>query len=538
MAPVLLRIAELRALRAARLAMVEALVVLPPVAALTMLVDSAPITEDAAVVTACWAIFFFLAASREALLFCGGLLLETLLLGLALSLFAGRFLSGGSGGLGPLLLELGIGAGEDLKGGLAVDSLAVLLVQLVAVNEALDLFLTGSAHQALGRENAGAFDDAGDAVLIEEADQRLADTKLHDGVFGLEGGVGTEGPGGGADSFLLVRGIGAQSMLDTVGELGQHVAGDIAGALGDEVDADGLGADELDDLDDLLQQGFGHAVKEQVRLVEEEDHLGLVEIAHFGQALKELGQHPEQEGGVHRGALDELLAGEDVDVAAAVYVGGHPVADVQLRLAEEELTALLLEGEQGALDSADAGGGDVAVLHGELSPVLAHELEHGAQVLQVQEQQAVIVGYFEDNVQNAGLNLGQAQQTRQEHRAHGAHGHAHRVAHFAEDVPEAGGIGVVGKAVDAEALDPRLHVGAVPAGLAHAGQVALDIGQEDRDAHLGEGLGHDLHGDGLAGAGGARDQAVAVCHVRQQEQPLVRLRQPDFILCKHVSFPL
>ena len=66
MAPVLLRMAELRALRAARLAMVEALVVLPPVAALTMLVDSAPITEDAAVVTACWAIFFFLAASRSA----------------------------------------------------------------------------------------------------------------------------------------------------------------------------------------------------------------------------------------------------------------------------------------------------------------------------------------------------------------------------------------------------------------------------------------------------------------------------------------
>ena len=66
MAPELERMTELRAFLAARLAMVWALEVFPPVAALMMLVDSAPITAEAAVVAACWAIFFFLAASRSA----------------------------------------------------------------------------------------------------------------------------------------------------------------------------------------------------------------------------------------------------------------------------------------------------------------------------------------------------------------------------------------------------------------------------------------------------------------------------------------
>ena len=327
-------------------------------------------------------------------------------------------------------------------------------------------------------------------------------------------------------------------MLHTVGELGQHVAGDVARALTDEVDADGLGADELDDLNDLLQQGLGHAVEEQVGLVEEEDHLGLVEVADLGQALEQLGQHPEQEGRVDRGALNELLAGENVDVAAAVRVGVHPVGDVQLRLAEEELAALLLELEQSALDRADTGGGDIAVLHGELGPVLAHKLEHGAQILEVEQQQAVVVGHFKDNVQNAGLNLGQAEQTRQEHRAHGADRDAHGMADLAENIPEAGGVALKVKALNAEALDARLHVGAVLAGSAHAGQIALDVREENRHAHVGEGLRHDLHGDGFAGAGGARDQTVAVCHIGQQEQPLVRLRHPDLVFCKHGSVPL
>ena len=112
------------------------------------------------------------------------------------------------------------------------------------------------------------------------------------------------------------------------------------------------------------------------------------------------------------------------------------------------------------------------------------------------------------------------------------------MTNLAEDVPEARGIGAEGKAVHPEARDSGLHIGAVLAGCAHAGQVTLDIRQEHGYAHVGERLGHDLHGDGLAGAGRAGDQTVAVCHIGKQVQPLVRLCHPDFIIGVHRSVPL
>ena len=61
-----LRITELRALVAARLAMVLALVFLPPSTVLTMLVLTARITVAVAAAAAASAVFFFLAAASWA----------------------------------------------------------------------------------------------------------------------------------------------------------------------------------------------------------------------------------------------------------------------------------------------------------------------------------------------------------------------------------------------------------------------------------------------------------------------------------------
>jgi hypothetical protein len=43
-----------------------------------------------------------------------------------------------------------------------------------------------------------------------------------------------------------------------------------------------------------------------------------------------------------------------------------------------------------------------------------------------------------------------------------------------------------------------------------AGKIALHVGEEDGDPGSGKALGQDLQGHGLAGAGRARDQPVAV----------------------------
>jgi hypothetical protein len=92
---------------------------------------------------------------------------------------------------------------------------------------------------------------------------------------------------------------------------------------------------------------------------------------------------------------------------------------------------------------------------------------------------------------------------------------AHRVAGFAEHVPERDRAGR-GLEREAEHLGALDHLGVVRAGLAQARQVALHVGQEHRHADRGERLRQRLQRDGLAGAGGAGDQAVAVGVLRQQ----------------------
>ena len=151
--------------------------------------------------------------------------------------------------------------------------------------------------------------------------------------------------------------------------------------------------------------------------------------------------------------------------------------------------------------------------------VVAHVLQHRAQVLQVEQQQAVVVGDLEDHVQHAGLRLVQRQHARQQQRAHVGDGGAHRVALVlvvAEHVPQRARAGHGLGRLDAALLQHRRHLGGDAAGLADAGQVALDVGHEHRHAEAAEVLGQRLQRDRLAGAGGAGDQAVAVGQRRQQ----------------------
>ena len=124
--------------------------------------------------------------------------------------------------------------------------------------------------------------------------------------------------------------------------------------------------------------------------VEEEDEFGLGEVAGFGEVLEELGEQPEEEGGVELRGLDELVGGEEVDDAAAgAGVGAEEVGDVEGGLAEEVVGALGAEGGEGALDGTDGGGGDVAVLGLKLGGVRGDVLEDGLEVFEVEEEEAV-----------------------------------------------------------------------------------------------------------------------------------------------------
>jgi hypothetical protein len=108
--------------------------------------------------------------------------------------------------------------------------------------------------------------------------------------------------------------------------------------------------------------------------------------------------------------------------------GLHQVGDVEHRLAEEAARRPAFERQQAALDGADRGGGDVAVLGGELLGVVADVLQHRAQVLQVEQQQAVVVGDLEHQLQHAGLRVVEVEQAGEQQRPHVGDGGAHRVA--------------------------------------------------------------------------------------------------------------
>ena len=96
------------------------------------------------------------------------------------------------------------------------------------------------------------------------------------------------------------------------------------------------------------------------------------------------------------------------------------------------------------------------------------------------------------------------------------HRRAHRMALLAEQVPVDRREGAALVAVDLELLGALDGAGIVAARLADARQVALHVGHEDRHAIGGEALGERLQGHRLAGAGRARDQAMAVAVLQQE----------------------
>lgn len=383
------------------------------------------------------------------------------------------------------------------------------------------------ADLAVRRMDQGALDDGWGSLFVEEANQGFADLELGDRRGGVEGGGGAEGVGGGADGLLVAGGEGAEGVLDPVAELAEDGVGDVDGVLGDEEDADAFGADEADDLLDAgAEDGrLGSRIRgeEEVGLVEEEDELGFGEVAGLGQVLEELGEQPEEEGGIELGGLHETVGGEEVDDAAAVAVGLEEVFDVEGGLAEELVTALAGEGDKAALDGSNGGSGDVAVLLLEGGGVLADVPQHGLEVFEVEQEEAVVVGDLEDEGEDAGLDVVEVEDAGEDERAHFGDGGADGVALLAEDVPEGDRGGLELKAGELEALEAGVEFWVGRAGLGDAGEVALDVGGEDGDTDRGEGLGHDLEGDGFAGAGSSGDEPVAVGHLGQEGEEFGRL---------------
>ncbi len=309
-------------------------------------------------------------------------------------------------------------------------------------------------------------------------------------------------------------------MLHPVAELAEHGIGDVERILRDEVHADALGADQPHHLLDLLEQRRRRIVEQQVRLVEEEHQLGLVEVADLGQLLEQLGQQPEQEGRVQPRRVHQLVGGQNVDHAPAVGVGLHQVVEVQHRLAEEACRRPARSSASSPrwiapIDAADTLPYSV-VNSFAFSPTYCSIARRSFRSSSSRPCSSAILN---TSVQHARLGLVQIQHPRQQQRPHVRDRRAHRMALLAEDVPERdrAAAGTRHPRCRASRAAPSASAFRLP-GCARPERSPFTSAMNTGTPMRREPFGEHLQGDGLAGAGGAGDQAVPVGERRQQAQ--------------------
>ncbi len=173
-----------------------------------------------------------------------------------------------------------------------------------------------------------------------------------------------------------------------------------------------------------------------MRLIKEKHQLWQRRIAALRQISHQLGQQPQQKGGVDTGVLIERGCIQQADHPPAGKINLHQILDIECRLAKKLLTAGILQHHQFTLNRRDALGGDIAILPAQLFAMLSHPVEHCTQIFHVQQQQSLVISNAECHKQDSRLGLIQLQQIGQQNRPHLRNSGADSVAFFAINIPE------------------------------------------------------------------------------------------------------
>ncbi len=169
--------------------------------------------------------------------------------------------------------------------------------------------------------------------------------------------------------------------------------------------------------------------------------------------------------------------------------------------------------------------------------MLAEVFQRGAQIGEIDQQHAFIIGKFEYQGEYAFLGFIQVQQAGNQLRAHLRNGRAHRCALLTEDIPEGHRVATLGIVFNTDFLNAFIDFRVRLAGLADTGNIALDIRQKHRYAKIGEAFCEALQRDGFAGAGGPGNQAVAV-GVARIEKNLPGIAATDKNAIAHTCLPI
>ena len=179
--------------------------------------------------------------------------------------------------------------------------------------------------------------------------------------------------------------------------------------------------------DRRLDERLARTLEQEVRLVEEEDEPRLVAIADLGQLLEELGDEPHEHGRPEPWLVLDGRQLEARDDAAPVRVRSQEIGNVELGLAEELVAAAGLERDERAQEDADGLRRQAADALQLLPSALGvEEGQERAQIGQVEEREALLVGVVEDEPEALLLRRVRAEHLREEERSEVGDGRAHR----------------------------------------------------------------------------------------------------------------
>ena len=190
-------------------------------------------------------------------------------------------------------------------------------------------------------------------------------------------------------------------MLNARAKLSKNLVGDVGGGLGDKHNAHALGTDQTNRLHNRLQELLGGVGEEQVGLVEEEDQLGLIRIAHFGQRLEKLSQEPHEEGREQCALAAQVGQLKGGNNATTVCGHAHKVGNIKGGFTEENIAARGLQSSQFTQNHASGRRGDPAdSLEFFLAFVVIRQVVNDrAQVLQVNQRELLAIRPVEDQLQ-------------------------------------------------------------------------------------------------------------------------------------------
>ena len=127
----------------------------------------------------------------------------------------------------------------------------------------------------------------------------------------------------------------------------------------------------------------------------------------------------------------------------------------------------------------------------------------------------MVVGVAKDHGENAGLGVVERQNLAQQQRSERAHGRSKLYPHPAGEADELDRHSCR-LPLPPDISGPGLHQIVRVSRHGQAREIALHVGSEYRNSQRGELLGQELQGPGFAGAGGPRDQPVAIGHGQRQ----------------------